>query len=172
MKADYKQLMDKMGVGRMLHPYETQPWILYDETAGITCAAEVRCNFDTTEIEAEMQFMYDTPPEGKAPLEQICLIRAQQQKRLNGDYTITDTWIRGESWVNKLYDWESKSCGFFRALLREVKAGKIPDVDAVLSKEMKGGDFFSSGHGDGSNRSQKINTGNLLYDLKGKGRGF
>lgn len=173
MKVNYKELMDKFGVGRTLNPYETQPWMFYDVATGITCEGEVRCNHDQTEIEAELQFMYDSPPTGKPPVEQICLIRAVQQARLNNDYTVTTVHIRGESWINRLHDWEGKSCNFFRACIREIKAERIPDIDDILSKEMKDSSFFGSNQGDGSNKSPKINTANLLYDMKNKGgRGF
>lgn len=169
MKVSYQELMNKLGVGRPLHPYETQPWFVHEESTGITCDAEVRANRDQTEIEAELQFMYETPPAGKLPVEQVCLIKATQQKRLNDDYTVTAIWIRGESWENRFHDWEGKSCNFFRSCVREIRANRIPDIDDILSKEMKESGHFGSNQGDGSNKSPKINTANLLYDMKNKG---
>lgn len=169
MKATYQDLMNKLGVGRPLHPYETQPWLHYDEETNITCEGEVRCNSDQGEIEAELQFMYGTPIENKPPVEQICLLRAQKQARLNGDYTVVEMIIRGESWINKFHDWETKSCNFFRACIREIKAEKLPDIDKILEKEMKTDGFYGSNQGDGSNKSPKINTSSLLYDMKNKG---
>ena len=165
--------MSKLGVGRELNPYETQPWMHYDEDTSLTCEGEVRCNSDKVEIEAELQFMYDTPPEGKPPVEQICRIMVEQQARLNGDYTVTGIWIRGESWINKFHGWEAASCNFFRSCVREIKGGRVPDIDDILSKEMKDSSFFGSNQGDGSNKSPKINTANLMYDMKNKGgQGF
>lgn len=172
MKISYKELMAKLGVGRPLNPYETQPWLTYDDEKALTCEGEVRANHDQSEIEAELQFIYDTPPEGKPPVEQMCLLRAEKQKRLNGDYTVTGIWIRGESWENRFHDWEGKSCNFFRACVREVKADRIPDIDDILAKEMKDSSFYGSNQGDGSNKSQKINTASLLYDMKKGGQGF
>jgi hypothetical protein len=102
-------------------------------------------------------------------VEQICLLHVQKQARLNGDYTVVQMWIRGETWVNRLHDWEGKSCNFFRACIREIKAGRVPDIDDILSKEMKESGFYGSNQGDGSNKSPKINTANLLYDMKNKG---
>lgn len=165
-------MMNKLGVGRPLNVYETQPWIFNDEGKGILCEAEVRCNHDKSEIEAEIQLMHDNPADGQVPVEQICLIRSEVQKRLNGDYTVTACWIRGESWVNKTYDWEIKSCNFFRSCVREIKAERLPDIDDILAKEMRDGNYWAGGDGDGSNKSPKINTGQLLYDMKNKGRGF
>lgn len=43
----------------MLHPYETQPWMMYDEEQGITCSAEVRIGPGAQDLEAEIQFLYD-----------------------------------------------------------------------------------------------------------------
>jgi hypothetical protein len=173
MKETYKDLMKNLGVGRELTPYESQPWMAYGPEDGITCEAEVRCNCDLTEVEAELQFMYETPPTGKPPVEQICRIVVQQQAKLNNNYTVVEVIIRGTSYINKFYEWEEKSCNFFRACVKEIKLDKIPDNDAILKREMKGSGFFGTNSGDGSNKSPKINTANLMYDMKGKhGRGF
>ena len=172
MKVNYKDLMSKLGVGRELHVYETQPWLVYNDEKGITVEAEVRCNHDQSEVEAEIQFMYETPPKGKLPVEQICMIKVEQQKRLSNEYTVVEIIIRGESWKNKFYDWETKSCNFFRACVRDIKGGIIPDIDDILSKEMKESGRYGTNQGDGSNKSPKINTSNLLYDMKNTGRGF
>lgn len=51
--------MEKLNVGRNLSPYETQPWFFYHEESGITCSAEVRVGSDGTDLEAEIQFVYD-----------------------------------------------------------------------------------------------------------------
>jgi len=172
MKIDYRELMNKLGVGRPLNVYETQPWLACDEDKGVTCEGEVRCNSDQTEIEAELQFMYENPEEGRAPVEQVCIIRCEQQKRLNDKYTIVSTIIKGEEWKGKIYDWETKSCNFFRACVRDLKADKIPDIDAILSKEMQESGRYGKNQGDGSNKSPKINASQLMYDRKGIGAGF
>lgn len=165
--------MTLLGVGRDLSPYETQPWMTYSSDEDITCEAEVRCNNDRTLIEAEIQFLYNDPKDGKPPVDQVSLIRAQSQSRLNGDFTVTDVWIKGTNYQNKFHDWETKSCNFFRACVKQIKSDKIPDIDAILKREMKGSGFFGTNQGDGSDKSPKINTSNLLYDMKNKmGRGF
>lgn len=172
MKANYSDLMKKLGVGRDLNVYETQPWLTYDAEQNLTCEAEVRCNHDKTEIEAEIQFMPDTPMDNKPPIEQICVIRAEQYKRLNGEYTVTSCVIRGEEWKGKFYDWETKSCNFFRACVTEIRKDKIPDIDKILSKEMKDTSMYGGNAGDGSNKAPKINASQLMYDRKGIGAGF
>jgi hypothetical protein len=172
MKASYHDLMTKLGVGRPLHPYETQPWMTTDNGKGITCEGEVRCNHDKSEIEAELQFIYDTPPEGKPPVEQICVIRCEKRPSQKDEYAVVSTIIRGEEWKGRFHDWETKSCNFFRACIREVKADKIPDIDDILKKEMKEDGRYGGKQGDGSNKAPKINAGQLLYDRKGIGAGF
>ncbi len=172
MKVNYSELMKKLGVGRDLNVYETQPWLTYDEVENLTCEAEVRCNHDKTEIEAEMQFMPDTPIANNLPVEQICVIRIEQQKKLNGNYTVVSCIIRGEEWKSKFYDWETKACNFFRACVTEIRKDKIPDVDKILSKEMKEDGMYGRNGGDGSNKAPKINASQLMYDRKGIGAGF
>jgi len=172
MKVNYSELMKKMGVGRDLNVYESQPWLAYDVEKNITCEAEVRCNHDKTVVEAEMQFMPDTPMDGKPPVEQVCVIQAEQKKSLNDNYTIISCVIRGEEWAGRFYNWETKSCNFFRACVAEIRKDKVPDIDAILEKEMKEEGMYGRNQGDGSNKQPKINASQLMYDRKGIGAGF
>ena len=64
MRFELKKLMEKLGVNRVLAPYETQPWFHYDSTKGITCSAEVRMGPGNEDIEAEIQFLKDEGSEG------------------------------------------------------------------------------------------------------------
>lgn len=59
MKMTLQELMEKLGVDRVLTPYEAQPWFLYEEDQGITCSAEVRVGPGYDDIETEIQFLYD-----------------------------------------------------------------------------------------------------------------
>jgi len=172
MKVNYRNLMNKLGVGRPLNVYETQPWLMYDDEKALTCEGEVRCNHDQSEIEAEIQFIYDTPPEGSFPVERICLIRCEKRPSLNDDYAVVSTIIRDKEWKGEFYDWEGKSCNFFRACISEIRANKVPDIDAILAREMKESGRYKKGQGDGSNKSPKINASQLMYDRKGIGAGF
>lgn len=56
--------MEKLGVDHVLTPYETQPWMYYDEAQGITCSAEVRMGTRGDDVEAEVQFIKDEGEEG------------------------------------------------------------------------------------------------------------
>lgn len=61
--------MEKLGVARILTPYEAEPWLLYDEGRGITCSAEVRVGPGYEDIETEIQFLYDEYDEGVIDLD-------------------------------------------------------------------------------------------------------
>lgn len=90
MKLSFRELMDRLGVGRPMSAYETQPWVYVDSEEGITASAEVRMNGDGDEIEAELQFMYENPPAGKAPVEQVVWMKIKPQIRLQGLWATTD----------------------------------------------------------------------------------
>ncbi|MBU6235562.1 MAG: hypothetical protein KGQ41_06935 [Alphaproteobacteria bacterium] len=173
MKLSMRDLMDRMGVGRNLSPYETQPWVHVDGTEGITASAEVRMNGDGDEIEAELQFLYDNPPAGKAPVEQIVWMKIKPQIRLQGLWATTDLWVKKENYANKVYGWEEKACNFFRACVRELKAERLPDIEMLISREFAAREVFGGGAGEGSNKSPQIKSNQLLYDMKNPhARGF
>ena len=169
MKVTRKELMQKLGVGRDLNPYEASPWVHYDEDEGISCSAEVRVEGDGESAEAEFQFVYDDPPAGKLPVEQICYI--QSRVKSEGLFEVTNLMVRREDRAGSVYNWEEKCCNFFRACVREIKAGRIPDIDMLLDRELGGGERGSDKWGDGSSKSPKINTQQLMNDMK-KGQGF
>lgn len=64
MRVELKKLLETLGIGHVLSPYETYPWVHYDSVKGMTCSAEVRMGPGGDDIEAEVQIMYD---EGRAP---------------------------------------------------------------------------------------------------------
>lgn len=167
MQVSLKDLMDKMGVGRELGPYETQPWSCYDGDKGITCSAEVRMGPDGNEIEAEAQMMYDTPPEGKAPMEQVCHIHALPAK--DGQWGVTALRIRGEPFGEGIYDWESKCCDFFSALVQNLIMDEIPDIDELIDDAFHNNESFHDQDGGGGGKSPKIRPSQLLDIKKGKG---
>lgn len=173
MKLSLRELMDRLGVGRALGSYETQPWIHVDASEGITASAEVRMNGDGDEVEAELQFMYDNPPAGKAPCEQIVWLKIKPMQRLENMWATTDLWVRKENHANKVYGWEEKGCNFFRACVREIKAERLPDIELLISRELSSREVFGGGAGEGSNKSPQIKTNQLLYDMKNPhSRGF
>lgn len=173
MKVSFRELMDRLGVGRAMIAYETQPWVHTDDKEGITAQAEVRMNGDGDEIEAELQFIYDNPPAGKPAVEQVVWLKAKPLPRLENQWATTDLWVRKENYSNKMYNWEEKGCNFFRACVREIKAERLPDIDLLLSRELNTREVFGGGAGEGSNKSPSIKTNQLLYDMKNPhSRGF
>ena len=172
MKVSYKELMKKLGVDRELNLYETQPWLMYDDEKGVTCEAEVRCNHDRSEIEAEMQFVYDKPEAGKHPVERVCHIMVHRNKQSESDYRVVSCDIQGKEYKSAFFEWEIKSCNFFRACVRDIKLDKLPNIDEILKAEMKDTSRHKRGGGDGSNKAPKIDASQLMYDRKGIGAGF
>jgi hypothetical protein len=173
MKLSFRELMDRLGVGRTLNAYETQPWMHVDGTEGVTASAEVRVNGDANEVEVELQFMYDTPPQGKQPMEQVLWMKIKPQLNLQGLWGTTDLWVNRENYAGKMYNWEEKGCNFFKACVREIKAERLPDIEMLIARELNGREVFGGGSGEGSNKAPQIKTNQLLYDLKNPhGRGF
>lgn len=59
MRLPLNEMLEKLGIDRVLEAYETQPWLHYDEEQGITASAEVRMGPGQQDMEAEIQFLYD-----------------------------------------------------------------------------------------------------------------
>lgn len=166
MRADLKTLLDKLGVGYMLSPYETCPWSAYDGEKGVTCSAEVRMNNEGDEIEAELQLFYDMPEDGKPPVEQSIWIFCKPVA--NDMWSPTLFKIRGKDETGSVYNWEEKCCNFFAACVQEVKMDQIPDIDAIMEKELSDHERFGGGRG-GSSKSPKIRPQAVLGIKNGRG---
>lgn len=165
MQLRIDELMDKLGVGRVLSPYETQPWSHYDAEKGITCSAEVRMGMDGDEVEAEAQMVYDTPPEGKPSMEQVCFIRVKPSGE--GGWASVLFRVRGQPYGEDKYNWQEKCCLFFSLLAQSLQMNEIPDVDALLEEAFRGRDRGADQRGGGGGKSPKINTAQLLNKPKG-----
>lgn len=166
MKVSYKDLMDKLGVGYELGPYETYPWSAYDEDKGMSCSAEVRVGPEGEEIEAEIQLMYDIPPAGKPPMEQICTITFKPSPA--PDWDTHSLYIRGEKPDDDIYNWQEKACNFFRAIAMELQDDIIPDIDDILERELHNRERKGNQQGGGGGKSPKIEAGELL-NMKQRG---
>ncbi len=167
MRVDLKTLCDKLGVGYLLSPYDTCPWAAYDADKGTTANAEVRVNNDGDEVEAEIQFLYDSPAAGKPPMEQICWLFCKPVA--NGEWSVTALKIKGEDEVGSVYDWEGKACNFFAACVQEIKMGNIPDVDELLDREMGGGERWRDARQGGGSKAPKIKPQAVLGMKTGRG---
>jgi hypothetical protein len=164
MSFSKKDLMDKLGVGYELGPYETCPFSALDSEGGRTCSAEARMDPDGVELEAEIQMVYDSPPDGKPPMEQICLIKA---KPIAGEEYIVTLRIKGEPFGDKIYNWQEKSLNFFRAVVQELQAGTIPDIDELIDREFHNRERMGSQRQGGGGKAPKMKGGQLLGMKKG-----
>ncbi len=166
MRAPLKELLEKLGVDREMHPYETQPWLLYDEDKGITCSAEVRMGPGGTDLETEIQFLYDDDAEipeedpdeeegdegeGKAPKPPLVVDGRMQVMLMRAEPVIEDQWspktltVKGQSYINEMHDWEGKGCAFFTRCIQAIQMGDLPDIDDLIAQELDDGDGAGRG---------------------------
>lgn len=170
MRVSKKELMDKLGVGYELGPYETHPWSCYESESGQTCSAEVRMDPDGTELEAEIQMMYDDPPPpGKPPMEQIFWIRSKPSQT-SGEWEINDLKLRGGPLEEDIYNWQEKSCNFFNAVIQELQTDSMPDIEELIDMHFHNRERLGDQRQGGGGKAPKIKPGQLM-DMK-KGGGF
>ena len=167
MRIPLKELCEKLGVDHALSPYETAPWVHYDEAKATTCSAEVRMGTGGDDLEAEIQFLKDETEDesgdGSASggREQIMLMRAHPV--IDDKWTAHYLTVKGQSYVNEIHDWEGKGCEFFQACVQALLMGELPDIDALIEKHLKDDDFWGSGkRGKIGRKSPKIKPENLL----------
>ncbi|PZQ48235.1 MAG: hypothetical protein DI551_01735 [Micavibrio aeruginosavorus] len=167
MRVQIKDLMDKLGVGYVLSRYETCPWSAYDPEKGITAMAEVRMNNEGDEVEAEIQFLYDNPEDGKPPVEQMVFIYAKPV--VSGQWSPTIFQIRRKDETIELYGWEEKCCNFFRACIQDIKMDIVPDIDEIAERELGGDERFRDARRGGGSKAPKIKPQALLGMKNGRG---
>jgi hypothetical protein len=167
MKISLDELMNKLEVGYVLGPYDAAPWSFYDTDQGCTCNAEVRMGSDGDEIEAEIQMMYDTPPEGKSPMEQICYIKCK--KHSDESWAVTELLINGAPLEEDIYNWEEKSCNFFAAVVQHVKSETLPDIEDLIDEHFHSRERLNDQYGGGGSKSPKVKPADV--GMK-KGGGF
>ena len=161
MRTPLKDLLQKLGVNRVLSAYETNPWMHYDEDQGITCSAEVRMGPSCTDLEAEIQFLYDDPEAAhKSNPQQIMVMRAVP--------TMGDLWapktmhVQGNHLSETLGGWEEKGCNFFLACVQALQMGELPNIEELVKKELPDDDDAKGGRGRIGRKSPKVNSSALL----------
>lgn len=159
MHVSLKELMDKLGVGHILNAYETAPWSHYEDAKGITCSAEVRMGPDSDEVEAEAQFVYDDPPEGKDLMEQVFYLKAEPSA--GGNWMFKQILVQSKPPEDDVPEMEDKACNLFRAIVQELIGRKIPDMEELVEREMhkRGGGMKGGGGGGGGGRKFKSKMG-------------
>ncbi len=164
MRIEYKELMERLGVGHILAAYETRPWFLHDPEKTIMCSAEVRIGPDNSDVEAEIQFLYDednskdnktTPKTGKSddnesddaekqskhgPVlgqdgpEQIMIMRFTPNN--DNEWQGTFLLIRGKSYHDKISNWDERGAAFFCDFIGALQMNEIPDVDELIEEHL------------------------------------
>lgn len=163
MRVEYKELMERLGVGHILSAYETRPWFLYDEEKMISCSAEVRVGPGTQDVEAEIQFLHEDPDQTeKDPVEQILLMRVMPMR--DNLWTPKLLTIRGVDYINKVHDWEGRGCNFFKACIAAIQMGELPDIEEILEEELDEDDSESGRRKKGriGKKSPTVKTQALL----------
>ena len=136
MRISYKELMDKVGVGMELSPYETRPWLMHDSDQGITCSAEVRVGPGGEDVELEIQFLYDEDDaryvdEAKyGEPKQIILMRFMPNKEQIWSAKLM--YVKGEDYTGKIHDWGVRGCEFFYACIGAIQMDELPDIDELI----------------------------------------
>ncbi len=140
MRVEYKELMDLLGVGHELSPYETRPWFLYDPELGITCSAEVRIGPGADDVETEIQFLYDEDDaryddesQYGGP-EQILMMRFLPSKE--GIWSPSIMFIKGEDYRNKIHNWGERGSAFFTDCIAAVQMNELPDIDDLIEEHL------------------------------------
>ncbi len=182
MREKLDKFLEKLAVNYVLSPYETMPWSYYDEDRGITCSAEVRMGPDYEDIEAEIQFLYDDPPEeedenagdsdntGQAPAHKTIIIDGREQILwMRAEPAMEDVWtpkllrIKGKNYVNEFHEWEEKGCEFFCSCVQSIQMHEIPDIDQLIDDKMKDDSWGGGGRrGKIGKKSPKIKPAQLL----------
>lgn len=193
MRVELQKLLEKLGVGHVLAPYETYPWAYYDSQKGVTCSAEVRMGPGGDDVEAEIQLVYDEgkepPPEPPANAEngegqasgtggnagnggqiaggpvQIMRMRALPA---DGLWSPKDLRVKGQIYVNEIHNWEEKGCNFFRACVEALQMSVLPNIEELIERELSDDDGFGGGRrGRIGRKAPKIKPAQLLGMKRG-----
>ena len=134
MRVEYKELMEKLGVGYELSPYETRPWFLQDDDRGISCSAEVRVGPGAEDVELEIQFLKDDDyfeeEDAEPGPEQVMMMRFIPSK--DQIWGATMMLVKGKSYANEIYNWGERGCEFFCSCIGALQMGEIPDIDELI----------------------------------------
>ena len=168
MRITLKELCEKMGVDHALSPYETAPWVYYDDEKATTCSAEVRMGPSGDDLEAEIQFLKDESDDGEGDAsssgggpEQIMLMRAHPV--IENQWTPHYLTVKDKTYVNEVHDWEGKGCEFFAAVVQAINIGELPDIDELIEKHLSDDSLWGGGRkGKVGRKSPKIKPENLL----------
>ena len=192
MRLPLSELLQKLAVEHEMVPYETRPWVYYDDERGITCSAEVRMGTDGKDFESEVQFLYDDPEmarqdfeatqkteeedsdssSGDNPpgvtVEPVEISMIQQKFFIRARMMAVETWspiylsLKREDYTNKIGEWEEKACNIFRSCVQSINMEEIPDIEELIKSEMEEGWGGRGRRGRIGKKSPKVKPGALL----------
>jgi len=176
MRVPLKELLEKLAVRHILTPYESAPWVHYDEDKGITCSAEVRMGPDGDELEAEIQFLYDEKDEddetedddtkdekGDEETGQKQKFYMRVRKAKEETWSPRSLLVNREDHVNELPEWEEKACALFQACIQAMQMDTLPEIDDLIEKHLRDDSYGGrSGRGRIGRKSPKVKPGQLL----------
>lgn len=177
MRVPLNKLLESLGVSYVLAPYETRPWLVYNEERGITCSAEVRMGPTSEDVEAEIQFLHDEvdedeEDEGEASGEGSSVIHPDGREQIlwmRCQPVVDEKWtakllrIKGKDYVNEFHGWEEKGCEFFLSCVEALQMGELPDIDILLEDKMRDDSMWGGGRrGKIGRKSPKIKPASLL----------
>lgn len=149
MRVEYKDLMEKLGTGHILSPYETRPWFVYDESQGISCSAEVRVGPGAEDVEAEIQYLhdeedarYDDDASYGSP-DQVFIMRLTPNR--DQLWSGVHMYVKGEKYTGEIHSWDERGCNFFCQFISALQMNELPDIDELIESELT--DKSRSGRG-------------------------
>ena len=140
MRVEYTDLMEKLGTGHVLSPYETRPWFHYESDSGITCSAEVRIGPGTADVEAEIQFLYDETDaryDDDADFgmpEQVLFMRFLPSR--DDIWSPKFLYVKGESYTNTIHNWGERGSELFLMFISALQMGELPDIDELIEEHL------------------------------------
>ena len=140
MRVEYNELMEKLGVGHILSPYETRPWFHYEEDDGISCSAEVRVGPGSADVELEIQYLYDEmdaryedDSEFGAP-QQVMFMRFMPSKEQIWAPVMMR--VKGDDYVNKVHNWGARGADMFCLFIGALQMGELPNIDELIEEHL------------------------------------
>lgn len=168
MKLKFAELLEKLGAPYELGADDAMPVALYDDDTGATYSAEIRTGSERRDVDCEIQVIHGSDLHGEQAVDHVCVLRCLPM--YEGFWNVASFQFRGQKPGQDVYDWESKACTFFRGVVAELSAGRVPNIDEIHSDAFRDKDSFHDQRGSGAGKAPKIKPGQML-NMKG-GRGF
>jgi hypothetical protein len=169
MRKTFKEVMNMLGVPKILGPYETWPWSHYDEETQVSISAEVRMGSEDNSVEAEIQIIRDVPIEGQLPFE--CLLWLQVDLRRANEWCTTSMTHKGVPYDGAVHDWEERVLKVFARCAILLNQASMPDFDEIYNEEFNANDRYGERGGAGGSKAPIVRPAALL-DMRKDGGGF